>query len=76
MSYRPIGWDETYETYREKYDHVARSINLVYEAGADAMLEGLRKYNCVIETYTNFPLEISTPVDRPGYLVFIEKEDE
>lgn len=41
MSYRPIGWDETYETYREKYDHVARSINLVYEAGADAMLTSL-----------------------------------
>ncbi len=42
-NFRPIDWDETYESYRDLYKGVSRSEILIFEAGADAILDAMWK---------------------------------
>ena len=69
--WRPVGWfqggglhDEVNGEYKENF------MTNAYETGADAMLEAQRR-NCIIQTYTVLPLEVSFTINEPGVVVFI-----
>jgi len=62
MLYRPEGWGN-----RNRYGVTVNNVDLdgIYEAGADAMLEGLRKH----------PVNSSYVDERAGVFVFIPEEE-
>lgn len=64
---RPEGWENPHN--RVQKFKVEELLKDAYEAGADAMLEGLIK-ECRVER----PIEWLHSLNGKGYLVFIEEE--
>ena len=70
---RPKGWDELYlKAYKKEYSGKGYGSpeRAMFEAGADAMLEGLKQQG----VYGTYPQR--TPKHKKGYLVFIPEEVE
>ena len=67
-NFRPNGFDELVKDECH-CKNCTRLINLA----ADAMLEAQRR-NCIIQTYTVLPLEVSFTINEPGVVVFIPDE--
>lgn len=86
MSYRPEGWKNIYTISYEsckvtspEFAIQAGMQGLAYEAGADAMLEALKKEAIHIKTkrgwkYLRDSYEDWLYGNRVGYLAFIEEE--
>ncbi len=72
MSWRSEGWDKLKNALISKLlpGFCVSSYAKGVEDGADAILEGLKE-ETIIETFTEFPLDVTVPIDRKGYLVFI-----
>ena len=80
---RPEGWDKRLESWFKR--HPGRNIErVVYEAGADAMLEGLKKHPFPVGHLANTIFLTNLPYDatliehegKKGYLVFIPEDKE
>ena len=79
---RPKGWDERYlEAYKKEYlgKGYGSPERAMFEAGADAMLEGLLKqegFQCYVHGQPGITIVIPKPPMLPnGYLVFIPDEE-
>ena len=75
MQYRPEGWENPYQDEpHEECGCFQCGVHLGFEAGADAMLEGLKKGAMfipgVLAGADDFMLKVGIPNNR-GYLVFI-----
>lgn len=71
MSWRPDDWEEI---RGDAIGHAPTESTLAFEAGADAMLEALKKRGCLM---TPEQMRVLAP-DRKypyGWLVFIEEEE-
>ena len=68
MMYRPEGWKRDCETMSDDCECVQC---VAYEAGADAMLEGLKKEGDKIDDLHD---DIQELFPYEGYLVFIPEE--
>ena len=77
--YRPEGWIDGRKIYDTEKKGVLSDAD-IYEAGGDAMLEGLKaegwrlKGESVVPAQGEFP-EIHIPEKLKGYLVFIPDEE-
>lgn len=73
--YRPEGWDADKDAHialRDNDTWVEDEHTACYEAGADAMLVGLRKEGKHTDA---LPSNFSITVDKKGVLVFIPEEE-
>jgi len=70
IMYRPPDWVEYYRQWQQKRKEVTAPMSprVNFEAGADAMLEGLRMDTSKVET-------VFYSKEKKGYLVFIPEEE-
>ena len=77
LMYRPKDWENPHLYFgspHTEFDEISNGVYKAYEAGADAMLEGLRKYGEAMgASMDEVPYELRVG-GRKGYLVFIPEE--